>query len=613
MTLSSDSVGRLGAETRQRAIRIALLEVLCGNLPGIILGSVLAGGVLAFVIDGVAGWVRVAWFAYMVLVGALRFAHLRVLRHTPTTGATVSRREAELTLLSAATALGWGVIGYLGVNPDTPGQSVIVIMLLTGLVASGTAFICHFRLMYGLYMGLIMGPVALRCLTVTDRDYMYIALLVVIYLVVSWITSRASSASTVAATRERFENLDRYTELLEEKARADDARRRAENANESKSVFLSAASHDLRQPLHSLRLFSATLQSRMSARLSREPDRDDSVELAEDHRLVLRIDESVTALEELFEGILDLSRLDAKTVEPTFEHIELASLFNHLELAHAQPALVKGISFFHDASNLAVYSDPVMLERLLTNLVSNAVRYTEQGTIRLTASLHDNRVVIKVIDTGIGISAEDKERIFGEFVQVNNPERDRRRGVGLGLSIVSRIAELLHANVRAESDGQGRGSTFIVDVQAGDLGAAQATTDTTAVDLEGSCPPGLFVVAVEDDESARAAMEALIQGWGGTILVAGSADEALAALGEIDEIPDILVSDYRLRAGETGTQAIHRLRAFAGEHVPGILVTGDVDAHRLRDINETGLPLLHKPVDPNELKRLINALLAQRE
>jgi len=418
--------------------------------------------------------------------------------------------------------------------------------------------------MYISYIFAMMGPAAIRCLSFGDQGFTIIAVLIVLYLVVSLSASRATARTVLTSINTRFDNLDQYAELLEEKALADEAKLSAELANAAKSQFLSAASHDLRQPLHSLRLFSATLLSRMSSR----QDVADDKYIAEDQRLVRRMDESVTALEGLFEGILDLSRLDAGTYEEQIEHSHLQPIFDQIELA-----------------------------------VANAIRYTDEGSVELSAQRNDELVVIKVNDTGIGIPAEEQARVFEEFVQLDNPERDRHQGVGLGLSIVKRLADILDIEIAIETGQDFTGTSFVLFVPVGE--STEVTVRTAKQLLPAKNISGLFILIIDDEQSARDALEGLVQGWGATAMLASSRTEALEALAEIDEVPDIVISDYRLRDSETGTGAIKAVREQVGRDIAALLITGDIEAHRLQDINLSGLPVLHKPCNPEKLKESI--------
>lgn len=596
----TDRPGKQAPTARQTAVQLAQLELLSGNLPGIIGGTLLTCLIMTVAMYEVLSiGVLLLWVAAIVALSVVRTWHLVRLRRNPPTAANADRCQAQLTGLSVANAAVWGVFGYLAITPEHPTQTLAVVMVLSGLVASATGFISHLRTMYISYIFAMMGPAAIRCLSFGDQGFTIIAVLIVLYLVVSLSASRATARTVLTSINTRFDNLDQYAELLEEKALADEAKLSAELANAAKSQFLSSASHDLRQPLHSLRLFSATLLSRMSSR----QDVADDKYIAEDQRLVRRMDESVTALEGLFEGILDLSRLDAGTYEEQIEHSHLQPIFDQIELAFEPGAKVKNLVFKQDANELVVKTDPQMLGRMLSNLVANAIRYTDEGSVELSAQLNDELVVIKVNDTGIGIPAEEHARVFEEFVQLDNPERDRHQGVGLGLSIVKRLADILDIEIAIETGQDFTGTSFVLFVPVGE--STEVTVRTAKQLLPAKNISGLFILIIDDEQSARDALEGLVQGWGATAMLASSRTEALEALAEIDEVPDIVISDYRLRDSETGTGAIKAVREQVGRDIAALLITGDIEAHRLQDINLSGLPVLHKPCNPEKLKESI--------
>lgn len=596
----TDRPGKQAPTARQTAVQLAQLELLSGNLPGIIGGTLLTCLIMTVAVYEVLSIeVLLLWVAAIVALSVVRTWHLVRLRRNPPTAANADRCQAQLTGLSVANAAVWGVFGFLAITPEHPTQTLAVVMVLSGLVASATGFISHLRTMYISYIFAMMGPAAIRCLSFGDQGFTIIAVLIVLYLVVSLSASRATARTVLTSINTRFDNLDQYAELLEEKALADEAKLSAELANAAKSQFLSAASHDLRQPLHSLRLFSATLLSRMSSR----QDVADDKYIAEDQRLVRRMDESVTALEGLFEGILDLSRLDAGTYEEQIEHSHLQPIFDQIELAFEPGAKVKNLVFKQDANELVVKTDPQMLGRMLSNLVANAIRYTDEGSVELSAQRNDELVVIKVNDTGIGIPAEEQARVFEEFVQLDNPERDRHQGVGLGLSIVKRLADILDIEIAIETGQDFTGTSFVLFVPVGE--STEVTVRTAKQLLPAKNISGLFILIIDDEQSARDALEGLVQGWGATAMLASSRTEALEALAEIDEVPDIVISDYRLRDSETGTGAIKAVREQVGRDIAALLITGDIEAHRLQDINLSGLPVLHKPCNPEKLKESI--------
>lgn len=584
------------------------LALLASHLRGIIVGTFLSGLILSIAVATSLElrwpWV---WLAALTLISVLRYA---VLRAHETSGAPAHprRRHALLLALSCLSASHWGLFGWLAVTPEAPIASLMVTMVLIGLVASATGFISHLRTMYVFYTGLMLLPAVARFLAFEQYEFRLIGAMLVLYALVSFVTARATRDAVLNTIRLRFRNLDLVADLQAETIRSNLARERAERANHAKSLFLAAASHDLRQPLHSLRLFTATLAHQLAAPVDRRADA---------RRLVGRMDASVNALDGLFESILDISRLDAGTLVPEREHVDLDRLLERALDGIAADAGAKGLTVLapaaHDSPRI-VHTDPVLLTRLLGNLLSNAVRYTPAGSVGIRVSKTADGTSagiagwrLEVVDTGIGIDAADRERVFEEFVQLGNPERDRTRGIGLGLSIVARIASLLELELECRSS-PGEGTAFALALPAG--APERVLPDPAAArPAQPGALDGRLVLIVDDEADVRDALEGMIDAWGGDAVAVASAAEAVATLVEIERLPDIVVSDWRLRGGETGADAIAAVRRHAGSELPAIVITGDVAALRLRAIADSGLVCLHKPCDPERLRRaLLHAL-----
>jgi CheY-like chemotaxis protein len=252
-----------------------------------------------------------------------------------------------------------------------------------------------------------------------------------------------------------------------------------------------------------------------------------------------------------------------------------------------------------------VRSDRTLLARLVRNLVDNALRYTQSGMIRLRCKEEGGRLAIEVQDTGIGIPGEHLERIFEEFHQVGNPERDRALGLGLGLAIVRRVSLLLDHPVEVRSV-HGRGSAFRVLVPLGQARPAAVEAPATAPDGRGR-----FAVLVDDDAVVLLGLRTVLTEWGYTVLAAGSADQAMERLAAQERRPDILIADYRLREGRVGTEVVRRVRERYGAGVPAMILTGETGTDSLRDAAAHGVPVIHKPVTPrqlwSEVERLFDA------
>lgn len=366
-----------------------------------------------------------------------------------------------------------------------------------------------------------------------------------------------------------------------------------ELANTYKSRFLAAASHDLRQPLHALNLFVAQLHA--EARLE---DRG---------RLVESIAAAVTSMNDLFDALLDMSKLDAGVLEPNLTEFPIGRLLERMKTTFGQAAREKGLRLCVVPNEARVHSDLILLERIVLNLVSNAVRYTAHGGVVVGCRRRDSRLRIDIWDSGAGIPEDQQRQIFGEFYQLAAPQPGRLAGLGLGLSIVERLGELLDHPIELVSR-VGKGSRFSVTVPL--AGAKGATVD--AVETPSVLPDHAkdkLVVVIDDDTLVLEGMRGILQTWGCRVVTFGSASAALAGLTEGEGQPALIISDYRLADGRTGFEAINLLRTALGFNVPAFLISGDTGPERLREATASGYHLLHKPVPPMALRTTINHLL----
>jgi signal transduction histidine kinase len=366
-----------------------------------------------------------------------------------------------------------------------------------------------------------------------------------------------------------------------------------ELANLAKSRFLAAASHDLRQPLHALNLFLDQLRHERAR--------------AERDRLLARIDTAVASMNELFNALLDISRLDAGVLAPNPSDFPLDRLLKRIETTFMAAARDKGLRLRIVSSRAWVHSDFILLERILLNLVSNAVRYTERGGIVIGSRRRGDCARIDVCDSGVGIPEGQRRNIFGEFVQLGSEEREGAAGLGLGLAIVDRLCGLLGHPIELGSR-VGTGSRFSILVPAVPAGVA-VIGGSAAPRAEPIAGAGKLVVIIDDDESVRDSTCGLLQQWGCIVVAAGSVDAALANLAELGKQPDLIISDYRLAHGKTGFASIDRMRRSCGAQIPAFLISGDTAPERLREAHESGYYLLHKPVMPITLRSVVTQLL----
>lgn len=366
-----------------------------------------------------------------------------------------------------------------------------------------------------------------------------------------------------------------------------------EAANLAKSRFLAAASHDLRQPLHALNLFVA--------QLSGETDQ------AEKGRVVTRINAAVAAMNELFNALLDISKLDAGVLAPSISEFPVDHLLKRIEMTFMAAAREKGLRLRVLSNGAWIRSDFILLERIVFNLVSNAVRYTVLGGVVVGCRRRAGLLRIEVWDSGIGIPEDQRRNIFGEFYQLATTERDRRGGLGLGLAIVERLCRLLDHPIELSST-VGRGSRFSVSVP---LSAAPRHTAEPSLLPDAVTDPtrGKLVVVIDDDALVLDGMRGVLKSWGCSVVTADSDGAALAGLSEHKRPPDLIISDYRLGDGKTGFEVIERLRSAFRASIPAFLISGDTAPERLREASASGYYLLHKPVLPMTLRATVSQLL----
>ena len=375
----------------------------------------------------------------------------------------------------------------------------------------------------------------------------------------------------------------------------------AERANSAKTRFLAAASHDLRQPMHALNLLLAALKQEQSAQSRAE--------------LLLRIEATSQAMSGLLDALLDISRLDAGGVTPHIETFELLPLLLRIHDTYEGLAQSKDIDFYVRPCKFWVQTDPMLLQRIVGNLVSNAIRYTPVGgRVVLAVRPHAQHCLLQVRDNGPGIAAQYQQAIFEEFVQIHNPQRDRSQGLGLGLAIVQRLAHLLHHPIDVRSC-PGHGATFSIQLPAAPPLASNATVLQDASGAPLLPAPGdsvgsvrFRILLVEDDTMVRESYETLLQLWGCDVRSHPSAQDALAQLDEGNWAPQIIISDYRLGAGIDGLELIAVIRQRLGLNLPAALITGNTEDSALRQHHDNIIRVLFKPVKPALLMQTLNEL-----
>jgi len=372
------------------------------------------------------------------------------------------------------------------------------------------------------------------------------------------------------------------------------ARLKAENASQAKSRFLASASHDLRQPAHALGMFVARL-----AQLPHD---------TQTRHLVGGIDDSVRAMQDMLDGLFDISRLDSDQSQISRVAFPVEAVFGPLRSSLSGAATDKGLRLRFRPSRAWVESDPGLLNRILLNLVGNAIRYTQQGSILVACrSTHDGtRLRIEVRDSGVGIAPEHHEAIFQEFFQVGNPQRDRSKGLGVGLSIVERACRLLEHPLAMRS-APGCGTCFTVTVPLVPARVGGTFEDATHLASKDEFD-GLRVLLIEDDALGRVGLASLLTSWRCRVTQADGANAACEPYRD-EQAPDLIISDFRLGGGINGIEAVGMVRRATGQTIAACLISGDTDAIVREQAQAAGLTLLQKPVRPAKLRSLMRHLV----
>ncbi len=374
------------------------------------------------------------------------------------------------------------------------------------------------------------------------------------------------------------------------------AKDEAERANLSKTRFLAAASHDLLQPLNAARL-SISVLSELQAT-------DDARSLAG------QIDQSLQTIEDLIKTLLDISKLDAGVVKPEVRAFPLDDVLSMLEASFAPQAAAKGLKLKVRPCGLLVRSDPMLLLRVLQNLVSNAVRYTDSGGVVVGVRRRGTQCFIDVVDTGSGISENERDTIFEEFYRGAAAAGGTHTGLGLGLAIVQRTVQALGHSLVVKSE-IGKGSTFRLDMPH--VGAVARGAHAAAEQPVGAqTATGAIVLLIENDRDVREATARLLERWSCRTLMAHGLNDIAPLLAELKRPPDVVLADYHLDDGQTGLAALEEVRRLAGRDIPAVVLTADHSTAVAADVLAAGCELMHKPIKPAELRALMTHLLARQ-
>jgi signal transduction histidine kinase len=477
-----------------------------------------------------------------------------------------------------ACSMAWGSAPlWLHLDLHTPAAWVVLASLLV-VTGAGANIVSVKRSAIVLWLVPLLAPLAWTLLRQPLELARDIGGMVCAFMLLIWLLADQQRRLLGRALQTEFDNDALVAALRQQVALV-------EQANREKSRFLAAASHDLRQPMHALGLFAAALQ-RQLGETALKPT-------------VTHMIRSIDALDQSFNAMLDVSRLDAGVVEPNLQSFPVRDLFRVLHMHWTGQAEELGLSLRFKPGGKIVTSDPHLLERVLSNLIHNATRYTRQGGVVVVARSRHSGTSIEVWDTGMGIAEDELPRIFDEFYQVGNPGRDRSAGLGMGLAIVKRLVLLMGHSMEVRSR-PGRGTVFRVLIKPTEL----AEMRSVVLGAE-TVPPELTadrtVLLIDDEQSILVGMSELLAGWGYKVLTAATISEACHAVRRHADVIDIVVSDLRLAHQEDGIEAIERVRAAYGAPLPALLITGDTSADEVKRAHDSGHQVLFKPVRTREL------------
>lgn len=558
--------------------------------------TLLLSAFVAFVMreHGVAIW---SWFALQATLKIAELAEMRWFYEPAMVAVAPDRMLRRLCATQALHAAGWAsILAIAGQDIGGP-EFVFVVMALGGVLSGGVTTYGALPKVHAVYIASFITVSFLTMVylisVIPDIPEFYLMpALTMLYCIGTYMNTQVSGEAYYRHISLSFANAELADRLARQVERAEVARIEAEAADRAKSTFLASASHDLRQPIHATGLFLALLKGSQL---------DD-----QQHDMVANASGALHASSQMLDALLDFSRAEAGVIEPIARTFPLDDLVRQLETEVGVQADEKRIAFRVHETGHHVHSDPGLVRLILLNLISNAVRYTDEGGLLIGARRRGQMLVVEVWDTGTGIPADQQEAIFGDFMQIGNPERDRRKGLGLGLAIARRMARLIGTDVTVSSV-LGRGSVFRFSLPLAAPVQAEPLPLSTVEVGPSRHVRGARVVLLDDDVAILRGLGALLTAQGYDVATAETIEEAL----EHAEVraPDILISDFRLRQGRDGTEAVRLMRQRYGKGLPVLMITGDTHPDRIAAADREDMKVLYKPVDADRIVKAISALI----
>lgn len=588
------------AECTDVLVKAAQVKMVSDGAPrntgaGIFAAIIIAMAVLLQVERSDALYKAALWFALLTagLVRGILISH-RASKESLATEA-ILQQGRRLARNSAYCAAIWGAASWLLLPASTPELEVFVLTAIAMVLMGGAGAQAAYR-------ELVLSSALLLSLTFVaglfrfgDENHFFLG---VGFLLFTFITIMFARHQEDALCKQVILGLER--ESL--RADAENERARADAASRAKTAFLAAASHDLRQPMHALVQYCAYLK-----RQNRDTRLDETIK---------RIDWSLSAMQDLLDSILDLSKIMTGGVQPVVITVRAGSVLEQLDAQLRPMATDKGLRFVVGKSDALIRTDEVLLERILRNLTLNAIRYTQTGRVLVRCRQREHCVEFQIWDTGIGIPRDELSKIYDPFYQVANDARDRRKGLGVGLAIVRQLCDILGHDIRVRSV-VGKGTVFAVRAPLATESPRETAANRSDEMDQRDYVRGAFVILIDDDKLSREASEHTLREFGCRVLSASSGIDAVAKLQSQEFAPNIIIADYRME-NETGLEAVRmvteNLSALFGEDfsIPALVVSGDTSPEELRRVTESGYPMLHKPVAVAAMKQEMNRQLERK-
>lgn len=579
------STGHMNAVVLESQVQLFFKQV-----PSVVIAASITATALSFLYYDTAGTeITISWLISVYLLTAARLYSVRQYKvHCQLDIKTIDNRHWSVLCISFSLLSGiqWGLAVLLFFNPESVVDISILILLELAMVAAAVASLSVIPTAFVGYATPVALMTAYPLFFSGDSEFYILGILVIVYLLAMYVFCKNIYKAIMFGIRMSIENTELVTSLQIEKGKA-------ENANLSKSRFLASASHDLRQPLQALTLFTEALK--------------EDVKEEKQQSLVERISKSLDALKGLLNSLLDISKLDAGGVKVNWAGFDIANVFDEIRTEFRPMAEKKFQQLAITNASLFVFSDPILIKRIIQNLVVNAIKHSsEEALIIVDIKPDGENAIITVKDNGPGIPKSEITKVFSEFHQLNNPERDRNKGLGLGLAIVKRLSGLLDISLDIESQ-PGSGSTFslvLPKAKADQINEKQTELSRISIGQLN----GLGVLVVEDEIDVRESLVMLLEGWGCDVWQTDNIAGAVALFNQ--QAVELVVTDYRLRQNETGLELLRNINND-GKNVSGLVITGDTSVEKIKEFMHEDYLVLHKPIKPAELRVAITQLTTE--